>query len=93
MPSGGTWPSRSGARTPMVQPLQAAALAPFIDQQLEMLMARFNLEDLQFLADMMATGELNPVIDRQFPLAGLPEAIRYSETGRARGKIIVTIPE
>ncbi len=78
---------------PMVQPLQAAALAPFIDQQLEMLMARFNLEDLQFLADMMATGELNPVIDRQFPLAGLPEAIRYSETGRARGKIIVTIPE
>ena len=34
---------------------------------------------------------LTPVIDRRYSLSELPEAIRYSEEGHARGKIIVTM--
>ena len=52
-------------------------------------MARMKKEDLVALADLMAEGKVRSVIDRHFPLAEVPEAIRYSETGRARGKIII----
>jgi hypothetical protein len=31
------------------------------------------------------------VIDKTYPLSQLPDAMRYLETGRARGKVIVTV--
>jgi NADPH:quinone reductase-like Zn-dependent oxidoreductase len=31
------------------------------------------------------------VIDRRYPLAEIADAIRYAETGKARGKIVTTI--
>jgi NADPH:quinone reductase-like Zn-dependent oxidoreductase len=49
------------------------------------------IDYLEALAAMMAGGELRPVIDRHYPLARVAEAIAYSETGRAQGKIIVDI--
>jgi NADPH:quinone reductase-like Zn-dependent oxidoreductase len=38
----------------------------------------------------MESGELRSRIDRRYPLAELRDAIDYSESGRARGKIIIT---
>ncbi len=46
---------------------------------------------LVVLKEFIDAGELTPVIDRAFPLSQVPEAIRYLETGRARGKIIITV--
>jgi NADPH:quinone reductase-like Zn-dependent oxidoreductase len=40
----------------------------------------------------MQAGTVTPVIDRFYPLSEAREAIRYLETGRARGKVIVTVP-
>jgi NADPH:quinone reductase-like Zn-dependent oxidoreductase len=39
---------------------------------------------------MMQSGAVTPVVDRTYPLAETAEAMRYLETGRARGKVIVT---
>ena len=39
----------------------------------------------------MQAGKVTPVIDRRFALHETPEAIRYLETGRARGKVIINI--
>lgn len=39
----------------------------------------------------MQDGKVSPRLDRTYGLAEVPEAIRYSETGRARGKIIIDI--
>ena len=47
-------------------------------------------ETLNILRDLMATGKVTPVIDRQYSLNDLPEAIRYVETGHARGKVVIT---
>jgi NADPH:quinone reductase-like Zn-dependent oxidoreductase len=30
-----------------------------------------------------------PVIDRRYPLSEVPDALRYLEEGRARGKIVI----
>ena len=78
---------------PMIRPLQALLLSPFVDQEIITILARLDSQDLGALADLMANGDVRPVIDRRYTLAELPEAIRYSESGRARGKIVITLSE
>lgn len=48
--------------------------------------------DLLMLREMLEQGKIRPVIDRCYPLEETAEAIRYLETGRARGKVVVTVP-
>jgi len=40
----------------------------------------------------MEAGKVTPVIDRTFPFAEAAAAMHYLETGRARGKVIITMP-
>jgi NADPH:quinone reductase-like Zn-dependent oxidoreductase len=46
---------------------------------------------LAVLKELIEAGTLTPVIDRTYPLAEVPEAIRYLESGQARGKIVISI--
>lgn len=48
---------------------------------------------LREIGKLVDSGALKPVIDRIFPLEAIAEAHRYSETGRARGKIVIAIDE
>ena len=40
---------------------------------------------------LIEASELKPVIERSYSLSEVPEAIRYLEQGRARGKVAVTV--
>lgn len=44
---------------------------------------------LALLLDKLARGELQLSIAREFPLAQAPEALRLSEAGRVRGKLVI----
>lgn len=68
-------------------------LSPFVGQQLVMFISSLNNADLTTLRDLMQAGTIASVIDRRYPFRELPEAIRYLETGRARGKIIISVAE
>jgi NADPH:quinone reductase-like Zn-dependent oxidoreductase len=46
---------------------------------------------LQEIAGLIDAGKLNVIIDKEFPLAQAKAAHEYSETGRARGKIILRV--
>ena len=50
-------------------------------------------EDLQVLRSMLEAGAIRTLIDRRYSLAEVPEAIRYQETGRAHGKVVVTVAQ
>ena len=50
-----------------------------------------NQADMLTLKELLETGSVTPVIDRRYPLTEAADAIRYLETGRARGKVIITI--
>lgn len=76
---------------PLKGPVKAYLLSPFVDQELVTILARLKQEDLAILADLMQAGSVTPVIDQRFPLSEVPDAIRYSEAGRARGKIIIDL--
>lgn len=53
--------------------------------------AQPNQKDLLFVKALLEAGKVVPVIDRRYPLSETAEAIRYLETGRARGKVIITV--
>ena len=76
---------------PLVGPIKAILTSPFVSQEIEVILARLKSEALVDVADLMSDGAITPVIDRQFALAETADAIRYSETGRARGKILIRI--
>ena len=76
---------------PFKRPLQAAVAGWFADQEITTLFATMSKQDMQSLADMMRDGRLTTVIDRTYDLEDVAEAIRYSESGRARGKIIIKV--
>jgi NADPH:quinone reductase-like Zn-dependent oxidoreductase len=48
-------------------------------------------EDLDVLRSMLEAGTIRTLVDRRYGLAEVPEAIRYQETGRAHGKVVVTV--
>ncbi len=53
--------------------------------------AQSNKKDLIYIKELLETGKVVPVIDRRYPLSETAEALRYLETGRARGKVIITV--
>jgi NADPH:quinone reductase-like Zn-dependent oxidoreductase len=57
------------------------------------MLAHPNKEDMQLFHDLLAEGVLKSVIDRSYPLAETADAIRYLETGRARGKVVISMAE
>ena len=71
--------------------IEALLVGPFMEQEVESIMAQLSGDDLTQLATLMAEGKVTSRIDRRFPLADTAQAIAYSETGRARGKIIVAV--
>jgi NADPH:quinone reductase-like Zn-dependent oxidoreductase len=88
---GGGGPEAAQWIGPMVSPLKAILLSPFISERMEFLLADLNKEDLAALGELMQAGKVTPVIDRRYALREVPEAIRYVESGRARGKVIINI--
>jgi NADPH:quinone reductase-like Zn-dependent oxidoreductase len=71
--------------------LRAMVLSLFVDQKLVSFINKENHEDLIVLKDLIESGKVAPVIDRTYPLAEAPGAIRRLQDGKARGKIAVTI--
>jgi NADPH:quinone reductase-like Zn-dependent oxidoreductase len=76
---------------PLSRPVKALLLSPFVSQRLVNFTMKPNGEDLHSLTELIDAGEVTPVIDRRYPLAELPEAIRYQEQGHARGKVVVGV--
>jgi NADPH:quinone reductase-like Zn-dependent oxidoreductase len=46
---------------------------------------------VQYLADLLQSGEFKPVIDRHYPLDDIVDAYRYVETGRKVGNVVVDV--
>jgi NADPH:quinone reductase-like Zn-dependent oxidoreductase len=71
--------------------LRAMMLSPFVSQKLGMFIASENHEDLIVPKELIESGKLTPVIDRVYPLAEVPEAIRYLGEGHAQGKVVISV--
>jgi NADPH:quinone reductase-like Zn-dependent oxidoreductase len=88
---GGGGPGDGNWIGPLVMPIKAMIMAPFVKQGLTFFIAELNQADLAFLADLMQSGKVTPVVDRQYPLSETSAAIHYLEEGHARGKVIINL--
>jgi NADPH:quinone reductase-like Zn-dependent oxidoreductase len=79
----------------MAQVFQAMLLGPWLSmigtKKMGNMMAKPNNKDLAFLKELIEAGKVKPVIDRCYPLAEVPEALRYLEEGHAQGKVVITV--
>jgi NADPH:quinone reductase-like Zn-dependent oxidoreductase len=77
------------------QVLQALTAGPLLSvtsgKKIGNLMAVPKGPDIQFLKELLDTGKIVPVIDRTYPLAGVPDAIRYMEHEHTRGKLVINV--
>jgi NADPH:quinone reductase-like Zn-dependent oxidoreductase len=46
--------------------------------------------DLALVAELIEQGKLRAIVDRTYPFAKIAEALAYVESGRAKGKVVVT---
>lgn len=76
---------------PLISLLRGRILGPFISQRVTTLLATLRSGTLLSLRERIEAGDITPVIDRRYALHEVPDAIRYSETGHARGKIVITM--
>ena len=76
---------------PLDMVIGAYMLRPFVKQQMGFMLSDVNRDDLMLLRDLMAAGKVTPVIDKTYPLAGARDAVAYQESGRARGKVVITM--
>ncbi len=71
--------------------LKLVALSPFVSHLPRLSFSIPSKKDVMaVLEEFLEAGKLTPVIDRTYPLKEVPEAMRYLQGGRARGKIIIT---
>ena len=80
----------------MAQMSQAMLQGPWISmtgsQKMgNMGVAKPNQNDLVIMKELLEAGKVKPVIDRCYPLAKVPEALRYLEEGHAQGKVVITL--
>ena len=64
--------------------LRAIAGSPFVSQKFVFYIAQFNKQDMQILRDLLESGKMTPVIDRQYKVSEVREALSYLEQGHAR---------
>ncbi|MDQ6878897.1 MAG: NAD(P)-dependent alcohol dehydrogenase [Candidatus Dormibacteraeota bacterium] len=76
---------------PVGRIIKAGVLSRFVGQTMRPFLAKASSDDLQFLRELIEAGKVTPVIDRTYPLSESADAIRYLETGHARGKVVISV--
>ncbi|WP_258068806.1 NAD(P)-dependent alcohol dehydrogenase [Arthrobacter sp. N199823] len=76
---------------PLGRIIKARVLSGFTRQQLKPFTSIGKRQDLLTLAELLTTGQLTPVIDRNYPLDEAADALRYVGAGHTRGKVVITL--
>jgi NADPH:quinone reductase-like Zn-dependent oxidoreductase len=81
-----------GSEAQMFQAMTVGAwISKTSSKKMGSFLQRANQHDLVFLKELLETGKVNPVIDRQYKLSDVREAFEYFEQGHAQGKVVITI--
>jgi NADPH:quinone reductase-like Zn-dependent oxidoreductase len=86
---GAGWHDDFGKR--LAGELNAYLRSRFVSQKFIAYIAEFNKKDMLVLADLMQSGKVTPVIDKTYKLSETADALRYLETGHARGKVVISL--
>jgi NADPH:quinone reductase-like Zn-dependent oxidoreductase len=86
---GAGWHDGMGMR--LAGELNAYVRSRFVSEKFLTYLATLNKADLVVLGDLMQSGKMTPIIDRTYKLNAVRDALRYLETGHARGKVVINL--
>jgi NADPH:quinone reductase-like Zn-dependent oxidoreductase len=75
----------------MGRPMLALLVSLLVRQRLAWFVAKERASDLDRMADLFEGGRLKPSIDRTYPLAQAPDAMRHLAAGEVRGKVAIAL--
>ncbi|MGW0827678.1 NAD(P)-dependent alcohol dehydrogenase [Streptomyces sp. NPDC002845] len=76
---------------PLWLTLRGVLTSPFVRQRVRPLLVAPSAANLAALRELTDSGKITPVVERTYPLAEAPEAIRHLEVEHARSKIVITV--
>lgn len=71
--------------------LRASLWSPFVSQRIRMLTSKERGDEVAELAEMVASGQITPVIDSTYPLERTAAAMRRLASGDVTGKVAITV--
>ena len=70
---------------------KATAAARAHHARYEYVFMRADGEQLREITRLVESGAIKPLIDKVFPLEHVPDALAYSASGRATGKVVIKV--
>jgi len=90
---GGVFVMAGGVLALYAQVLTVAPLLSWMgNKKFYSYIAKINKKDMEFLKELLESGQVVPIIDRRYPLSDTADAIRYLDEGHAQGKVIISFP-
>ena len=71
--------------------LLGPVISVFGSKKMGLLIVNPKQSDQVRLLELVESGTIKPIIDRRFPLTGVPDALRHVGEGHALGKVVVTM--
>jgi NADPH:quinone reductase-like Zn-dependent oxidoreductase len=81
---------KNGLASVLVRLVASRVIRPFVSPQIPSFLARIRHDDLVTLQELVETGKIRAVIDREFQFADVPNAIEYVKAGQGRAKVVIT---
>jgi NADPH:quinone reductase-like Zn-dependent oxidoreductase len=69
----------------------APVLSRVVSQKFVVFIAKITKADLTVMRDLIEAGKVTPVIERDYKLSEVPEAMRYLMAGHARAKLVIAV--
>jgi NADPH:quinone reductase-like Zn-dependent oxidoreductase len=88
---GGRYLFTGGSVATLLRVLAASGTGRAQRKSLRVLAVRQGVHGLTPLVDLCRSGAVRTVIDRRFPLAEVPAALRYLGEGHAKGKVVIIV--
>jgi len=88
----GTFVLVGASRHPIARVIKTILLSKFVSQRLLGFLAKPTPEDLVILKEFLESGKLTPALDGKYSFDQVPDALRRLGTGKARGKIVISVP-
>ena len=71
--------------------LKLLVLSPFVSQNIATSYAEPDEDPLNTVRVLLETGGITPLVGHTYPLAEVPEAIRYMVKGNPVGRIVISV--
>jgi NADPH:quinone reductase-like Zn-dependent oxidoreductase len=71
--------------------LQALWVSLTSDKRILTEVVGYRVEDMNYLAELVESGQIKSVIDREYALEDIVEAHRYVDTGKKIGHVVVRV--